>query len=386
MRYFLLLFLFGYACTARAAQVEVTFFSERLAIDYDPSLVNGHREGIRELPPYLMARYREYEGRDYTSLLNSLQDHRQVLGLNDWLYFDLMQRAIAAAYPRAADLDRRALAWFLLCRSGFDARLTYRGRRVWINAYTEEALFEVGMIEEGPKKLVNLSSLLRDDDGGSLLYILNFVPNPTGRSFSFDLAELPRLRPRYQERTYRFGADRRYQLRVQTDQTVVDVMRRYPFLDEEKYLEVPLSDALYGSLVPALRERMRGLDERQRVELLVAFTRMGFDYKTDEEYFGRSRPMIADEVLSYPYSDCEDRSALFYALAKELLDVPLVVLAYSDHVTVGVATDAVLGDAVVIDDRHYYICDPTGPANSIAVGRFPKGYARRDYEVLVRYK
>ena len=375
------------AINLRAAQVQVKFFSEYLTVDYDPGLLNTRSTGIRELPPYLMARYREYEERNYAPLLQSLQNHRAALDLNDWLYFDLMQRAVAAAYARAADIDRRAVVWFLLCQSGFDARLTYRGRRVWINAYTDEALFEVGMIEDGPKKLVNLSSLLRKDDGGALLYILNFVPNPGGRSFSFDLDRLPLLEPRYEERTYRFGTPQaRHQLRVRTDQTVVDLMRRYPFIDEEKYLEVPLSAALYESLVPKLREKMHGLTERERVELLAAFTRMGFNYKTDEEYFGRSRPMIADEVLSYPYSDCEDRSALFYALAKELIGAPMVVLAYPDHVTVGVATDAVLGDAVEIDGRAYYICDPTGPSNSAAVGKFPKGYAKRRFEVLSRYK
>ena len=377
----------GPAAWTQAASVEVPFFSERLTVAYDPAFVNTRAGAMGELPPYLMARYREYDRRNYSVLFNSLQAHRQALDLNDWLYFDLMQRAVAAAYPSASEIDRRAAVWFLLCRSGFDARLTYEGRRVWINAYTDEALFEVGIIEEGPKKLVNLSSLLRDDDGGELLYILNFIPNPAGRSFSFDLPRLPRLEPRYSERTYRFGtAAGRHQLAVRTDQTVVDLMRRYPFLDEEKYLEIPLSPALFGSLVPKLRAKMEGLSERERVELLAAFTRMSFSYKTDEEYFGRSRPMIADEVLSYPYSDCEDRSALFYALAKELIGAPMVVLAYPDHVTVGVATEAVLGDAVVIDGRSFYICDPTGPSNSDEVGRFPKGYANRDFEVLSAYK
>ena len=380
-------FLVLLTATARAASIEVSFFSETVRIDYAPELlvIGGRPRG--QLPPYLTGRYREFGRADYYTLLNSLQAARNELQLNDWLYFDLLQRAVRAAYPRASELDRRVLGWFLLCQANFDARLTYLDGTVWINAYTDEALFEVGMITEGSKKLVNLSSLLRPEYDGEQLYILNYVPNPTGRSFSFDLDQLPRLTPRLTEKTYQFETARaRHRLRVQTDQTVVDVMRRYPFMDEEKYLEAPLSASLATNLVPQLRRKMEGLTERERVQLLAAFTRMSFGYKTDEEHFGRSRPMIADEVLAYPYSDCEDRSALFYALAKELIGAPMLVLAYPDHVTVAVATEVVLGDAIVHRGRNYYICDPTGPSNSDRVGRFPKGYADRDFEILSAYR
>ena len=385
--YLLFFALLVTAGNAFAARVHVPFYSESVAVDYAPELlvIDGRPRG--QLPPYLTARYREFSQADYYTLLNSLQDTRTALRLNDWLYFDLMQRAVRAAYPRASEVDRRALSWFLLCQSNFDARLTYLGDTVWINTYTDEELFEVGMIEEGTKRLVNLSSLLREEYDGEQLYLLNYIPNPDGQSFSFDLDRLPKLRPRYTERTYQFDTRlARHRLRVRTDQTVVDVMRKYPFLDEEKYIDAPLSEALVKSLLPQLRKKMAPLSERERVQFLAAFTRMSFGYKTDEEHFGRSRPMIADEVLAYPYSDCEDRSALFYALAKELIGAPMLVLAYPDHVTVAVATEAVLGDAVVHRGRKYYICDPTGPSNSDRVGRFPKGYAERRYEILSSYR
>ena len=83
--------------------------------------------------------------------------------------------------------------------------------------------------------------------------------------------------------------------------------------------------------------------------------------------------MIADEVFFYPYSDCEDRSALFYALVRELLDLPMIVVAFPDHLTVAVSLEEELPGAVIsYQGRRYYICDPTGPVNSSEIGIFPK--------------
>ena len=38
-----------------------------------------------------------------------------------------------------------------------------------------------------------------------------------------------------------------------------------------------------------------------KAELLAAFTRSSFAYKEDKEYFGYSKPMVAEEVFLYPF-------------------------------------------------------------------------------------
>ena len=53
--------------------------------------------------------------------------------------------------------------------------------------------------------------------------------------------------------------------------------------------------------------------------------------------------MIPDEVLHYPVSDCEDRSALYFALVRDLLNLPVVAIAYNDHLSVAVALELPLG-------------------------------------------
>ena len=95
--------------------------------------------------------------------------------------------------------------------------------------------------------------------------------------------------------------------------------------------------------------------------------------------------MVAEEVFLHPYSDCEDRSALFYHLVKSLLDLPMVVIAYSDHITVGVAIPDFEGEYIKYQGKKFFICDPTGPEGSLELGRFPKGYKYKKYKVIHAY-
>jgi hypothetical protein len=177
-----------------------------------------------------------------------------------------------------------------------------------------------------------------------------------------------------------------YQFPIQVNQTIVEIMEDYPYFSESQYLEVPLSNITFNSLIPQLKEVLAGKSHSDAVQLLAAFTRSSFEYKEDKSFFGKSKPMIADEVLYYPYSDCEDRSALFYQLVKTLLDLPMVAIAYEDHLTIGVNSQELKGDAVWFKGKPYYICDPTGPANSDIIGKFPLGYENKSFDIIGYYK
>jgi hypothetical protein len=134
--------------------------------------------------------------------------------------------------------------------------------------------------------------------------------------------------------------------------------------------------------LPQFQEILKNKTEKEALEILASFTRSAFQYKNDNDYFGKNKPMIGDEVFYYPYSDCEDRSALFYYLVNELLRLPMIVIAYDDHLTIAVATSRSLGDAIYFKNKKYYICDPTGPSNSEKIGKAPVGYTHQKFEIL----
>ena len=92
--------------------------------------------------------------------------------------------------------------------------------------------------------------------------------------------------------------------------------------------------------------------------------------------------MIPDEVLHYPVSDCEDRSALFYALVEQTLKLPMVLIAYPDHLSVGIYLPQVRGETIYYQGKQYLYCDPTGPDNSLEIGRIPADLKGVPYEII----
>jgi len=135
-----------------------------------------------------------------------------------------------------------------------------------------------------------------------------------------------------------------------------------------------------------LRKYLEPLNEAERIEFLVSFTRSAFNYKEDNEYFGHSKPMVPEELFGYNFSDCEDRSALFFALVRDLLNMPMAVVAYNDHLTIAVGSDRIKGDSFMHKGQRYVFCDPTGPKDSSRIGQIPPGYENKSFHIIGTYK
>lgn len=100
----------------------------------------------------------------------------------------------------------------------------------------------------------------------------------------------------------------------------------------------------------------------QFIDIILNFVQTSFDYKTDEQQFGYEKYFYPEEVIAYPYSDCEDRSALFAWLVTNYTDAKVIGLQYEGHI----ATAVYFGEDVNIDGdkfsyagKKYYVCDPT---------------------------
>ena len=218
-------------------------------------------------------------------------------------------------------------------------------------------------------------------------YLIEYAPNPSGKPLDFQIKNFPTFQPNKISKSIRFWANGSRQfLKINLDKNIIDLMNNYPIIEEKAYVERALSPLIKASLLPQLRARMNDLNEIEKVKFLLGLTRSGFSYKEDHDHFGFNKPMIADEVLYYAFSDCEDRSALFYNLMRDLVDLPMIIVAYDDHLTIGVQLTDNQGKPLYYQGEKYTICDPTGPNNTDKVGLYPKGYERKKYEIIGNYK
>jgi hypothetical protein len=369
-----------------AGSVRVKFYTEQLTVtyadDFAPSRVNAINE------QGLTAFYRLMAKSPYQPLLESLQSHRERLGLNDWLYYRLMHQSVAQIFTDKTEIQRELTCWFLLAESGFDARLTYLGKKVFINVYTDDEVFVAPLITDRGRSFVNISFYFGAKSHlGTPLYLLDFIPNKTGKPFSFYMPTIPALQSvdTLRELSFEYEGET-YRMNLIVDGTVAEIMKGYPLISEFQYMAIPMSPRTNESIAAAFKPWLEGKTLRKRLEMLVTFTRSAFNYAEDKAVFGSNKPMVAEEVFFYPQSDCEDRVALCYNLVKQLLDLPMIVIAYPDHLTLAVALPDTEGASVTYNGRQYLFCDPTGPVNSSEIGLIPKGYEHQQFEIIGHYK
>ncbi len=331
----------------------------------------------------IMRYYHALLDTDYATLLKDLDAKREALLLNDWMYYGLLRSGVSVIFHEHSPFERELISWFLMSHAGFDTRLAYNSKAAYLYIFSEEEVFEMPMLQDNQRNYYHIPFPLQYPAGLESVSILPFNAMPGGRSLSFAWEDYPAFQPRTLEKVVQLRTkDSLYDFTVLIDQTLIEVMAQQPVIAETEYFEISMSTALQESLLPQLEAIMRGKDVRESLEILLAFTRSSFAYMEDEAYFGRSKPMTPDEVFFYPFSDCEDRAVLFFQTAKALLKLPMIVISFSDHITLGIALPWTCRDAVLYKGQKYCICDPTGPIHDREPGIWPKGYESKPFQII----
>lgn len=363
------------------------FYSEDIGINYEQTLITDIP--LKANNKSIKAFHEELKKLPFQPLTLQLMSYRRDLHLNGYLYYDLIHNTANTIFASKSDNYKTLVEWYLLTESGFDARLTHIAQRIYLYALVNDDIYNTPIIQLGGRDYINLTELHAQKSSTKFqsFFVVDDVPNPHGEPMTFRLKELPKFKKNPVKREIRFAHHNElYTIEISVDQTIIDIMAAYPLTNPSYYIEAPLSDAVQESLLPKLREIVSKKTQQEAIQFLLSFTRNAFDYKTDADNFGRNKPMIPDEVLFYHHSDCEDRSALFYALVKELVGLPVIIVDYPDHLTVGVALQENIGKPLYYQGRKYTICDPTGPSNTYEIGIYPKGYEELPYRVALSYR
>ena len=382
----LLLFSWSGQILAAPQTTSLIFYTESISLKYEHSIILDAEVKTNEAS--IQSFYNQLEELPFRPLLLQLSRYSKKLELNSYLYSELVKDVVQTIYPDKSQNYKTLINWYLLSKVGLDVRLTHAGPNIYLYSYTREEVYNVPIIKLGNKEFVNLTNLKNNNSTRTnSFYVVEFTPNPYGAPMSFKLDKLPKFAPQPLEKELVFAhRNELYRFEITIDETLIRLMQEYPLINPSFYIRTPLSQTMKETLVPKLKELIDKKDTQEAVQLLLSLTRTAFEYKTDVENFGKNKPMIPDEVLFYTASDCEDRSALFYTLVKELLDLPVIVVDYPEHLTVGVALPQNIGKPLYYRGRQYTICDPTGPSNTDALGIYPEGYEELPYKVALSFK
>lgn len=320
-----------------------------------------------------------------------LRDYKKKHSPDDWVFYQLIRRTAEALSPKANHYIRYSLyKWYLLTQTGYSTLLAASNNKLLLYVHSNDPVYEVPLRTVDGRQYVCLNY----HDYGAL----NFETEPFkallldvadgGLPFNYRITKLPRFKKEgYTVKDVDFAdGQRAYQFKVLVNQQVKTMFANYPVLDYAYYLDMPVSTETYGSLIPLLQDAVKELNEKEGVEYLMRFTRQAFPFATDTKIYGKEKRLSPEQMLLYDYSDCEDRAAFFYYLVKEIYNLPMIVLAYPQHVTVAVQFQKPVGHSIAYKGRQYSICEATPQRRDLAIGQLAPALRHQNFEVVHHYQ
>lgn len=351
----------------RKLKISYVFYGNKIVLPVDEAL---RLECEKVSEEYFASYWLRASKSNYDELLDCLYAYKSALGLNDWGYYMLVKTF--SDHFLQGDNSRHLLCWFLMNKSGYMASLGFGEGKVSILLPTRQAIYGRSYISRGGLhyyimgKLNRLATYEKNFSGSNRLLDLGFE---TALNFSID---------RIQGRSVVFDGR---EVKLSYNANVVDFYRDYPSTELSVYFNTPFSSVAKESLSEGLYAGLQGCGSKTRVSKLLSFLHESFPYKTDEEQFGQEKYFFPEEVLFYPYSDCEDRAAFFSSLVTLVAGLPSVGLSYPGHVSSAVKIDSVnTGNYLLLDGERYLSCDPTYIGASIGMS-MPR-YANQSVVVI----
>lgn len=292
----------------------------------------------------------------YGKVLNECAGIRDTLQLNDWGYFLLCGEVARQFAGKDKGSEAAFLQTFLLCQSGYDARIARSGNELLLLAPSTVMIYGHSFLNMDGKKYFVLNKKIT---GSSAIYTYRQNFSLASKPLNMYITAVPRLSGETVAAKKRIG-NAGETVEVPVNGALMDFYRDYPQCDFPVYMYAPVDGLTAEVVLPALRQYIDGKSELEAANRLLNFVQTSFEYKTDPEQFGYEKPFFAEETFFYPYCDCEDRAVLFAYLVRELLRLDVVLLDYPNHIAAAVGfPETVPGDHVRVDNRTYTVCDPT---------------------------
>lgn len=338
---------------------------------------------------FIMTSYNKLQNENYTPIVDSLITYKENQQLNDWLYYQLIRKTAEQIAPKKVNYELYTFyKWFLMVKSGYDARLTIADNRIIFYVYNNEDISDIPFLMYKNKKYMclNYHDYNNPDLNESPPTDMISIPEASN-AFSYKVTRMPDFKPSdYRDKKIEFNYKHKvYHFNVKVNPDVDAIFTNYPGVDFESYFNIPLTSQTYSSLIPLLKKNVHGMAEKKGVDYLMKFTRYAFLYENDEDNFGKEKRLSPEETLFSKYSDCDDRVALFFYLVKEIYNLPMIAMLYPTHITMAVQFKKPVGTPIMYNGKMYSFCEPTPQQQDLNIGQMSTKFKAMDYKVVYSY-
>lgn len=300
---------------------------------------------------------------------------RTQLALPDWGYFQLVDKALGKYYTPGSNEHTLAFG-YVLTQSGYMVRFCVEdsGKLHALLGYDGLLFDRVYYTIDGTKFYPY------DTDPIYGMVRISGAKFQGERPFSININASPKLQ--YAPGNRRVVNVKNYpdlQLTCTPNKNLIDFWAAYPsgtdgdnqYTRWAVHGNTPLSEEMKSALYPALRAKVKGMNQADAANVLIKVAQ-SFEYGYDDDIWGHDRAFWVEESWHYPKSDCEDHAIHFSRLIRDILGLDVALIYYPGHLSAAVCfTDgSAKGDYINYKGKPYTVCDATcfyGP-----VGYTPK--------------
>lgn len=336
-----------------AANMSFDFFGFRIILDYDQSFKVDPPAAIN---PATISNFWENLSRaNYSGLVSRLESYKTQMNLNDWGYYMLLQEFSETIYA-GSENGQNLMTWVLMNRSGYKAKVAYAGENLSLLVPSENTLYSKSFLDYN-----GLNYYVMRDLGSEDIFTYDKDFPGSNKTLDFHIKSPLNFNKNLVSKSIGFNyKDKPYSLNISYNQNVIDFYESYPQVDIDVYFDAAVSPETKETLLENLRPVVSEMSEPDAVGFLLKLVQSSFEYKTDQQQFSKEKFFFPEEIIYYPYSDCEDRSVFFAYLVKELLDLKVIGLEYPGHIATAVNLKTnTEGDNLIYKGEKYIIADPT---------------------------
>lgn len=335
------------------------FFGETVKVEYNKNFKQNFRNKINNKT--IAEFWQSLASQPHQEIIDQLSEAADNLQLNDWgtaLLFDQFSRELQGS-NQYNQSGRQLTSWFLLVKAGFNARIAYNDK-VFLLMPSKQDLFSTTFFTLDNQRFYSVSLNEKEMTPGKVFtYKGNHLDGKRNLDFSEPNNFSANKNKIERKLSFNYGPES-YEIKIQYPRDMVNYFRTFPQLELTNYFSAGMPKKTAYSLLSQLKPIVEGKSEAEAVNRLLRFVQTAFEYKTDGDQFQQENYLFPLETLHYPYSDCEDRAALFAWLTESLLGLDVVIVDFPGHIATAVEfSQPIKGDSWMLKGKTYTIADPT---------------------------
>ena len=346
--------------------VSINFYGKKLDFNVDDKLRLKHK-GIKETDVADYFKEISKMSKETSDLWKQIDAYVNTMGLNEWGYFCILRSLSESMF---SDIDNCVLFNFYMLRNegGFKVKIA-RGKDsnkltllAVIDNSKEVYSYSFFRFKETENTGLKYYSIYGGGGSKESIYTYNNDEQNAGlKQMGLDFYNTLNMGQCDVKRELNI-AKINDKLELPYNSAHIAYLNDVPMTVFPIYFASPLSIEAQRAFNEKLNDIKQEYTSVQFIDIILNFVQTAFDYKTDDQQFGYEKYFYPEEVIAYPYSDCEDRSALFAWLVTTYTDAKVVGLQYEGHLATAVCfgNDVnISGDAFSYAGKKYYVCDPT---------------------------